>query len=167
MSRTWARWLVPVAAMAMLVGAASPGMAVQPVHEVYMNVGIFSLDGFQCDGYALTEETVSERVDVTTYFDRSGDPVKEATHANFFGVITNPETLNTYRDHATFTETVNVDGTTTVSGVSYHYITTGHGQVFAEVGHKITVDADGSVTFQAGQDDYVQLSDAGLCAALV
>ena len=61
---------------------------------------------------------------------------------------------HTFRDHASFTETVNVpEGTTTVNGISYHYIVGGVGQVYAEVGHKISVHETGEVIFQGGQDD--------------
>jgi len=39
---------------------------------------------------------------------------------------------HTFRDHASFTETINVPkGITTVSGVSCHYIVSGIGQVYA------------------------------------
>ena len=43
--------------------------------------------------------------------------------------------------------------TTTVSGISYHYIVGGRGQVFAEIGHKIFVTDTFEVIFQGGQDD--------------
>ena len=61
---------------------------------------------------------------------------------------------HTFRDHASFTETMNVpEGTTTVTGISYHYIVGGMGQVYAEIGHKISVTETGEVIFQGGQDD--------------
>lgn len=78
-----------------------------------------------------------ESVQVATFFNKAGDPIKESNKANFFGTITNSLSGNTYRDHATFTETCDlVDGTTAVSGQSYHYIVKWKGKVFAEVGHK-------------------------------
>jgi hypothetical protein len=168
MPRKPARWLVPVATTLMLVVGAAPGNATQPVQEVFVNQGIFTLPDIACGTFTLTEQMVSERVETKTYLDRSGNPVKVATHANFFGVVTNSASGHTYRDHAAFTETENIPaGTTTVSGVSYHYVDSGRGQIYAEVGHKISVTTDGSVIFQAGQDDYVQTGEAGLCAALI
>ena len=113
----------------------------------------------------------SEYVRVTTYFDQAGEPVKIAMKGNFFGTITNPASGNTYRDHASFTETYDlVNGTTTVSGASYHYIVKGQGQVFAEVGHKIFVtDSDPpEILFQSGQDDLLDDPDLlSLCDHLV
>ena len=80
--------------------------------------------------------------------------MKIATRANFFGTITNTASGHTYRDHASFTETIDIPkGTTTVSGISYHYVVAGQGQVYAEVGHKVSVTATGEVIFQGGQDD--------------
>jgi hypothetical protein len=97
--------------------------------------------------------------------------VKVALHANFFGVVTNSETLERYRDHATFSETEDlVDGTVTVSGASYHLIHGGAGQVYAEVGHKISMGFEGDlnfeILFQAGQTDYVDDGLDGRCSAL-
>jgi hypothetical protein len=63
-----------------------------------------------------------------------------------------------------FTESTDLlDGSITVSGPSFHYIRTG--QVYAEVGHKITLE-DGAIGFQAGQDDFVEQDLEGLCDAL-
>ncbi len=45
------------------------------------------------------------------------------------------------------------EGTTTVNGISYHYIVGGQGQVYAEVGYKISVTETGEVIFQGGQND--------------
>ena len=45
------------------------------------------------------------------------------------------------------------EGTTTVNGISYHYIVGGQGQVYAEVGYKISVTETGEVIFQDGQND--------------
>jgi hypothetical protein len=116
----------------------------------------------------LNEVMDSESVQVTTFFDHAGDPVKIATRANFFGTITNSATHETFPDHASFTETVNIPaGTTTVNGVSYHYIVGGHGQVYAEIGHKISVTSTAEVTFQGGQADLASDPDlATLCVAL-
>ena len=89
--------------------------------------------------------------------------------ANFFGTITNSVSGNAYRDHATFTETYDlVNGTTTVSGQSYHYIREGPGTGVRRGRHNVTVDATGEIIHQGGQDDYVNDPDLlSLCEALV
>lgn len=120
-----------------MVGGAIPASAKPPAREVFRNEGWFTLPDIPCDGFMHTEEMDSESVQVTTFFNKAGDPIKESNKANFFGTITNSLSGNTYRDHATFTETCDlVDGTTAVSGQSYHYIVKWKGQVFAEVGHE-------------------------------
>lgn len=152
-----------------VVGGAVPASAKPPVKETIRNEGWFTLPDTSCDGSTLTEEMNSETIHVMTYFNRAGTPIKESIKANFFGTITNSVSGNTYRDHSTFTETYDlVNGTTTVSGQSYHYIVKGQGQVFAEVGHKITMDATGEIIHQGGQHDYVNDPDLlSLCDALV
>lgn len=95
----------------------------------------------------------SETIQITTFYNKAGEEIKVAMRANFFGT-TNTATNETFRDHASFTETVNlVDGTTTVNGISYHYIVGGQGQVYAEIGHRIMLTDTGEVIFQGGQDD--------------
>jgi hypothetical protein len=66
------------------------------------------LPDVSCDGFTLTETMHSEAITVTTFFDEAGDPTRIATRANFFGTITNTASGRTFRDHASFTETMNV-----------------------------------------------------------
>jgi hypothetical protein len=152
----------------MVTGGSIPASAKAPLKEVFVDEGWFTLPDITCSGFTLTEVMDSESIKVTTYFDKAGDPFKVATRANFFGTITNTATGDTFRDHASFIETVNlVDGTTTVNGISYHYIVGGQGQVYAEIGHKIFVSATGEVTFQGGQDDLVSDPDLlSLCDSM-
>jgi hypothetical protein len=159
--------VMSVIALAM-IGATIPAYAKAPLKEVFIDQGIFTLPDIPCGTFTLTEVMDSESVTVTTFFDKAGDPVKVATRANFFGTITNSTTDETFRDHASFTETENIPkGTTTVNGVSYHYIVGGHGEVYAEIGHKISVTATGEVTFQAGQADLASDPDlASLCVSM-
>lgn len=170
--RNFLRGLAVSAVALAVIGGTISASAVPPTKQTYVDEGWFTLvftddagvpfEG--CEGFS--EVMDSERVTEFTYYDRAGEPIKGVVHANFFGTITGP-TGQTFRDHSTFTETYDlVNGTTTVSGQSYHYIVRGRGQVFAEVGHKITVDATGVVSFQAGQDDFVQSDMEGICAAL-
>jgi hypothetical protein len=167
MLRKALRVLLPVGVALVVVIPAMPASAQAPFKETFEDEGIFTLPDIECPGFVLHEDLVSERVKTTTFFDNVGDPVKVATQANFFGVITNSATGATTRDHATFSETLDLPaGTDTVSGASYHYMVTGDGEVYAEVGHKILVTDTGEVTFQAGQDDFTQTDLEGLCGAL-
>lgn len=151
-----------------MIGATIPAYAKAPIKEVFIDQDIFTLPDISCGTFALTEVMDSESVTVTTFFDKAGDPVKVATRANFFGTITNTVTDETFRDHASFTETENIPkGTTTVNGVSYHYIVGDQGEVYAEIGHKISVTESGEVTFQGGQADLASDPDlASLCDSM-
>ena len=155
-----------------LIGGTISASAVPPTKQTHKDEGWFTLVFADendmtytgCDGFS--EEMNSEKITEFTYYNKAGEAVKGSVHANFNGTITNADG-ETFRDHSVFTETYDlVNGTTTVSGPSYHYIVKGDGQVFAEVGHKITVDATGVVSFQAGQDDYEATGMEGICAAL-
>jgi hypothetical protein len=160
--------LVMTAIALAMIGASIPAYAKAPLKEVFVDEGIFTLPDIPCGSFTLTEVMDSESVQVTTFFDKAGDPVKVATRANFFGTITNTATGETFPDHASFTETENVPpGTTTDNGDSYHKIVGGQGQVYAEIGHKISVTDTGEVTFQGGQADLASDPDlASLCVSM-
>jgi hypothetical protein len=151
-----------------VIGGSIPASAKAPLKEVFVDEGWFTLPDIGCSGFTLTEVMDHEAITVTTSFNEAGDPVKIATRANFFGTITNTLTGDTFRDHASFTETMNlVNGTTTVNGISYHYIVGGQGQVFAEIGHKIFVTDTFEVIFQGGQDDLASDPDLlSLCDSM-
>lgn len=164
-----ARGVVLGAIALMVIGGSVPASAKAPLKEIFTDEGWFTLPDIGCNGFTLTEVMDSEAITMTTFFNKTGDPMKIATRANFFGTITNTTSGHTFRDHASFTETINVPkGTTTVNGISYHYIVDGQGQVFAEVGHKISVSATGEVTFQGGQADLASDPDLlSLCDSLM
>ena len=152
----------------MVIGGSVPASAKAPLKEVFRDEGWFTLPDISCDGFTLAETMDSEAITVTTFFNQAGDPIKIATRANFFGTITNTASGHTYRDHASFTETMNVaEGTTTVNGISYHFIVGGRGQVYAEIGHKISVTETGEVIFQGGQSDLASDPDLlSLCDSM-
>ena len=160
--------IVVGAIVLMVVGGSVPASAKAPLKEVFTDEGWFTLPDITCDGFTLTETMDSEAITVTTFFNEAGNPIKIATRANFFGTITNTVSGRTFRDHASFTETMNVpEGATTVNGISYHYIVGGKGQVYAEVGHKISVSETGEVLFQGGQNDLASDPDLlSLCDSL-
>jgi hypothetical protein len=170
--RNVTRGVVLGAIVLTLIGGSIPASAIAPTKHVYVDEGWFTVvftDEFDvvlpgCEGFS--EEMVSERATEFTYFNKAGVAIKGVLHGSFLGTITNADG-DTFRDHSTFTETYDlVKGTTTVSGSSYHYIVKGKGTVFAEIGHKITIDATGEVSFQAGHDDFVQQGVQGICEAL-
>jgi hypothetical protein len=167
--RDVARGVVLGAIALMVIAGSVPASARAPLKEIFTDEGWFTLPDIGCNGFTLTEVMDSEAITMTTFFNKTGDPMKIATRANFFGTITNTTSGHTFRDHASFTETINVPkGTTTVNGISYHYIVGGQGQVFAEVGHKISVSATGEVTFQGGQADLASDPDLlSLCDSLM
>jgi hypothetical protein len=156
------------AAAIAVIGGTISASAVPPARDVHVDEGWFTLVFTGVPGCeAFSEEMVSERATELKYYNSAGEAVKEVLQGRFLGTITNSVSGETFRDHSTFTETYHlVEGTTTVSGSSYHYIVKGQGQVFAEVGHKITIDETGEISFQAGQDDFVQSDVAGICEAL-
>jgi hypothetical protein len=140
-------------------------LAQAPVKEHFVDEGIFLLPDIDCGSFSLHEDLVSEDVTTTTFFG-GGNPVKVATKANLDAVIHKSGTTDTFRDHSVFTETEDlVNGTTIISGPSYHYKIPGQGEVFAEVGHQIFVTDTGDVTFQSGKDDFTQQDLDGICAA--
>ena len=170
--RSVTRGVVLGAIVLMVIGGSIPASAVPPPKHVYVDEGWFTLVFTDdndvtisgCEGFS--EEMISERVTEFTYYNKDKVAIKGVLHGSFLGTITNADG-DTFRDHSTFTETYDlVKGTTTVSGSSYHYIVKGKGTVFGDIGHKITIDATGEVSFQAGQDDFVQQGMEGICAAL-
>lgn len=164
--RTFTRGAVPLVALAMLVATSLPSSAAKPTTELHVDEGWFTLPDITCDGFTLSEEMVSETIRITTFTDRHGTETEMVMKAIFEGVITHSETGETFRDLSVFRESADLlDGTVTVSGPSFHYIRTGHGQVYAEVGHKILLE-DGTIGFQAGQDDFSEQDLDGLCDAL-
>ena len=125
-----ARGVVLGAIALMVIGGSVPASAKAPLKEIFTDEGWFTLPDIGCNGFTLTEVMDSEAITMTTFFNKTGDPMKIATRANLFGTITNTTSGHTFRDHASFTETINVPkGTTTVNGISYHYIVDGQGQV--------------------------------------
>ena len=161
--RNVTRGVVLGAIVLMVIGGSVPASAKAPTKEVLVDKDMLTIDFTGVDGCeGFTEVMDSERVTITTYFDKAGT-VKEVWQGNFFGTIKNADG-ETFRDHASFHEVYGPDGSDTVSGSSYHYVVAGQGQVFAEVGHKILLDEE--VVTQAGQDDYVQLGLEEICEAL-
>jgi hypothetical protein len=93
--------------------------------------------------------------------------VKIATRAIFFGTITNSATGETFLDHASFTETVNIPRTPRRSTGSATTTSSGDRVRSSRRGHKISITATGEVIFQGGQDDLAGEQDPiSLCTSL-
>jgi hypothetical protein len=160
------RTLLPLGIALFVALPVTQASAQAPVKEHFVDQGLFTLPDIDCGSFSLHEDLVSEDVTMTTFFDNAGNPVKVATKANLDAVIHKSGTSATFRDHSVFTETNDlVNGTTIISGPSYHYKVPGKGEVFAEVGHQIFVTDTGEVTFQSGKDDFTQQDLQGICAA--
>jgi hypothetical protein len=99
-----------------------------------MDEGWFTLPDIPHTGLTLVEVMDHEAIQVETFYNPAGDPVKIVTRANFFGTITNSATGETFRDHASFTETVNVPEGTDGQRGQLPLRRRGTGQVFAEIG---------------------------------
>jgi len=161
------RSLLPLSISLFVALPVAQASAQAPVKEHFVDQGLFLLPDVDCGSFSLHEDLVSEDVTTTTFFDNAGNPVRVSTKANLDAVIHKSGTTDTVRDHSVFTETDDlVNGTTTISGPSYHYKVPGQGEVFAEVGHQIFVSDTGEVTFQSGKDDFTQQDLQGICAAL-
>lgn len=157
-------WLLALVGVALLTSSA---VAVAPDHETLIDEGLFAFPDLDCGGVELTYELVSERVKVTTYFNRNGDPVREKINANIRGTFTNNATGDTFRDHGAFR--IEVDPATgdalRISGLTASYTVPGEGVVYHESGIKI-YDETGTIVFAAGPKDFEEQGLDGICTAL-
>jgi hypothetical protein len=143
-----------------------PASAAAPTKEVIKDEGLYALSDINCRGFKLTEETVDETVTILTYTDSAGNVTAVTIKVNFFGVLTNSKTGETFRDHVSFTEHHDlVEGTVSLTGSTFHFVESGEGIVYSETGNKIIVEEDGTVVFDAGPNDF-GTSPAGICDAL-
>ena len=167
MRTTVRRASLGLALIAAVLTVALPAGAAAPTKETFIDEGLFALPNVNCHGFKLREVTDSELVEITTYTDKTGTPVKVVIKVNFFGTITNSKTGEAFRDHVSFTETHDlVAGTVTIAGSTFHFVESGDGVIFSEGGRKIIVEADGTVLFDAGPTDLGETGLAGLCEPL-
>ncbi len=162
------------ASLAVVVGAllALPGAvsAAPPVVETIYNEGSFAFAG-PCPNGVTLEETFTEDLRITTFFDDEGNPVRVHIKVNFDGVVTNPETGQSVEDDAHTTIMLDlVEGTETQVGLVFSATVPGVGVVFHDVG-RVVFDADGNLIFEAGPHDVLGTAGphpvrANFCAAL-
>ena len=152
--------LTPGSVPALLAAAAHP-----PLHEVFLNDPGFALGDIDCGTFTISETSFSDRVDVITYFNDAGEPVRAHQHVEFQGVLTNLSTGKTLRDHASFSDAFDfIDGTLTETGVAFHYKIPHQGLV-ADNG-RIIFGPNNEVLFAAGSHDVVEQGFTAICPLL-
>jgi hypothetical protein len=150
----------PGSAPALRAAAAHP-----PLHEVFLNDPSLALGDIDCGTFTIHETSFSDRVDVITYFNDAGEPVRARVHVEFQGVLTNLSTGKTLRDHASFSDAFDfIDGTVTETGVAFHYKIPHQGLV-ADNG-RIIFGPNNEVLFAAGSHDVVEQGFTAICPLL-
>jgi len=148
-------------APALRAAAAHP-----PLHEVFLNDPGFALPDIDCGTFTIRETSFSNRVEVITYFNAAGDPVRARLHVEFHGVLTNLSTGKTLRDHAAFSDAFDfIDGTLTETGVTFHYKVPHQGLV-ADNGRIVFDLESGEVLFNAGSHDVTEQGLTAICPLL-
>lgn len=146
-----------------VLGAAA---AHPPLHEVFVNDPGFALPDIDCGTFTIRETSFSDRVDVITYFNNAGDPVRARIHVEFHGVLTNLSTGKTLRDHAAFSDAFDfIHGTQTETGVTFHYKIPHQGLV-ADNGRIVFDLESGDVLFAAGSHDVTEQGLMAICPLL-
>ena len=137
------------------------------IAEVFVDEGFFLLPDIDCGTSVLHEELVSERIQVTTFFDQDGAPTRTQVTVNFTAELINLTTGETFRDTVVGLDTFGlVTGQEIFVGPGLKILVPGEGVVLLHNGRKI-FDADGELIFNAGPDDIFELGlFGGLCAAL-
>jgi hypothetical protein len=141
--------------------------ATNPVHEVLIDDPEFALPDIDCGTFTIRETSFSDRVQVTTYFNAAGDPVRVRVHTQFHGVLTNLATGKTIRDHGAFTNTFNfTQGTLTQTGITFHYTLPHEGLQLADNGRIVFDLETGEVLSAAGHRDNVGQDLTAICPLL-
>ncbi|HEV8534648.1 MAG TPA: hypothetical protein VGR87_02860 [Candidatus Limnocylindria bacterium] len=148
-----------------LTGIGSPAAAAPPETVVLIDTNFLTLPDINCVSFTLHDTMLSERVQITTYFDSAGTPIQRTIHGNFQGVLTK-STGEAFADHAAVNLTFDLrTGRLTGTGLTFRYIRSGEGIIYAEIGRKV-FDANGNLIFNAGPDDFTQGGFAALCEAV-
>jgi len=151
--------------LALLPALAAPALAGEPDvqttefavdHEPMANCGDFTIFA---DGYGSTR--------LTTYFDRTGQPIRAAFHGRYNGMMTNSVTGATLLD-APSVANITFDlvaGTQTNVGAFFTVTGAGAGTVLIDAG-RIVFDGSGPPVFVAGPHRPPDDTLALLCDAL-
>ena len=90
----------------------------------------------------------------TTFYDRDGTPIRVEVHVNWDGTVSNSVTGKTLCDPGHYKRVFDLkNGTVSAVGLVYGITIRGQGTGVFEVG-KITFDANGNISFDAGPTDW-------------
>jgi hypothetical protein len=162
------RLLVPVVAGCAILGLPAPANATPPEMFHFSDSG--SEPGFvQCDGFAIDLETTTT-VDVTVYFDATGEVVKFLVRTRATDIFTNSVTGKTVVNRGVFQElATRIEGTDefTEALVGFQFMGTspGEGLVLQDVGRTV-FSPEGEIVFVAGQHKVREAEAEAFCAAL-
>lgn len=147
-----------------LLAAAAP-----PVVETFHDEGSSPFAG-PCPNGVTLDNTFTEDVRVTTFFDNEGNPVRLQITVNYVGVVSNPETGESVENPGHTTIIIDlVEGTEAQVGLVFKATVPGEGVVFHDVG-RVFFDAAGNVTVAGPHDVFAAVGPhpvrALFCAAL-
>jgi hypothetical protein len=151
-------------ALSSILLIAPPAGATPPAVQTFHDEGE---DLFADCGTFLLTETFTEDVRVTTFFNEQGDAVSAAIHVNVVGVITNSLSGNTYADRGHVQIVTDLTtGEQTVVGLVHLTTVPGLGPVATGTG-KVIFDANGNITFIAGQHNVLLGTAPDPCTVLL
>jgi hypothetical protein len=137
----------------------TPVLAATP--DTYTWEGEFSYT-VPCEGFELVG-VGQERLRISTFFDRFGDPVRMQIHVAYDGTLTRPGSNLVLSDpqYAMLQSDLR-KGTDTYVGLIYKLTIPGMGIVYQDMG-RIVFDADFNVIFEAGTHEFLNGSDTLIC----
>jgi hypothetical protein len=149
-----------------LLAGASPSFAAgKPLKEEFTNAGFATLPDIDCGTFTLHEDLVSEKVTITTYFDKDGAAVKKVFHIDFVGILTRSDTGKTFRDHVAGLDLLDpiTNELLESKGVKLNLHSPGEGNFAKYAGHKIY--DGGTLVFNGGprNPDFVTDPFESLC----
>jgi hypothetical protein len=148
--RAVVKGLLAFAVAGNLVCLVAPAGATPPEHHTET---IFEHEHFSCpNGVELDEQGPVLTLNGITYFDRTGNPVRDIEQATFDGIITNTRTGEQFRDreHSTFIFDF-IANTFTIDGQSFQFHPLDGGPVLVlDVGH---------IVFDINSADFISGSD--------
>lgn len=136
--------------------------AAGPTVEKFHNEDTFVAD---CGTYLL-EGSFVEDVRATTFFDKTGTPIKVEFHFNYVGTLKNLSSGRTFRDPGHYKVVLDLrNGTQSAIGMIFAITVPGEGVVVLDAG-KVVFDSDFNIIFEAGPHQFLHDGPARVCAAL-
>jgi hypothetical protein len=155
------RMLLFTAAFLLTFTSISTVFAATPDHFSFHNEGSFTI---KCGGFKINEYYLQDGR-VTDFYEKDGTPLSELVHVDQNRILTNLATGFTVEAPGHFSFTVDLQtGAAQEFGLVDRINIPGQGVVVLDAG-KITIDADGNMTF-SGPHQHFTGGDDVLCAAL-